>query len=148
MDTWMGSLEETPASQRKKKRFASFIWPPERKQLCLSSGNVSLIRFQDNMSKSVMVLSLYIFAVHCVWLYIDIDRYRYRFWYRFQYWYRYRWCIWASMRVCLYICLYVCKWIGRFHSRSVWNKSFSSRNHLDLIHHVNEEKSDFFSEFR
>lgn len=44
--------------------------------------------------------------------------------------------------------MYVCKWMGGFHSRSVWNKSFSSRNHLDLIHCLNEDESNLFSEFR
>lgn len=46
--------------------------------------------------------------------------------------------------VSTYICMYVCKLMGRFHSRSVWNKSFSFRNHLGLIHCLNEDKSNFF----
>lgn len=50
--------------------------------------------------------------------------------------------------LCMSIPTYVCKWMGGFHSRSVWNKSFSSRNHLDLIHCLNEDKSNLFSEYR
>lgn len=46
--------------------------------------------------------------------------------------------------VSTYICMYVCKLMGRFHGKSVWNKSFSFRNRLDLIHCLNEDKSNFF----